>query len=200
MEQTNTKQVERYVRVLRERFRCVKSSLWYKLPQCLYPHLMEDIAMFLNTVPNARLNNQHSPREIVEGLKVEYKPHLRVPFGAFGEFRVPNLSKSHPNDKNPSTGIVIGRNLDQTGSLKVWLLESEVIVNRAKIIRILNATAEARLRIASKSAQAVIADSELIQPYNKQLDHARKGVVNNPSEAIQSVSAKRGRELITRKK
>jgi hypothetical protein len=74
-----------------------------------------------------------------------------TPFGTFGEFRVPNIRDLQPNEEQTATGIVIGRNLDDAGSLKGWLLEHETVTNRARLPKELKPTPEHRLRIASKT-------------------------------------------------
>ena len=161
---THEKLVERYARVCRDKFRTVKASVWYPMPQYFLPHLLEDCARMNNILPNARLNHSKSPREIVEGLKLEFKAHIKAPFGTYAEFRVPHLRDLQANEERTATGIIVGRNLDETGTFKVWLLESEELVNRASILKELYPTAEARLRIASKTPRDEVAEADVFRP------------------------------------
>lgn len=70
-----------------------------------------------------------------------YFAHIKYPFGTMGEFRSPGLpDQQRPLDERTNTGI--GRNLDATGSFEVYLVDTNVIVNRAKLIRVLHRSTE----------------------------------------------------------
>lgn len=78
---------DRMIRTIRDIFRAIKTSLWYKLPQFLYPHFIEDAADVWNIRPNSRTVDR-SPREIVQGKKLEYDQHIKTAVGTVGEFFV----------------------------------------------------------------------------------------------------------------
>ena len=102
---------ERYICVIKERFRAIVYSLPYKLPQFLFPPLVRECIADINICPNARTQNK-SPREIVTGKKVKFHPNLLIPFGAICEFKVPNQPRpSHDDAERTETGILVGHSM-----------------------------------------------------------------------------------------
>jgi hypothetical protein len=71
-----------------------------------------------------------TPRELVAGVKVNYHNDLRSPFGTIGLFKVPNQSKNQTTESRVQLGIVVGRDLQVRGSVKVFLVDSKQVVNR----------------------------------------------------------------------
>ena len=105
------------------------------------------------------------------------------------------------NEERTATGIVIGRNLDEAGSLKVWLLEHETVTNRAKLLKELKPTPEHRLRIAAKTPRDEVPEEQLLLPVPVLTKSTRKasdnssallrvpnsgGVVEPPSESMEA--------------
>ena len=132
---------DRMIRTLRDILRTIKASLFYKPPQFLYPDFLDDVAKMWNTRPNSRTVDR-SPREIVEGKKLHFSQHLKVPVGTIGEFFIPPSQRQSnsteereqkKNEERTATGIVIGRNLDPTGTLDIYNIESGTRVNRCKV-------------------------------------------------------------------
>ncbi len=160
---THSKLVERFVRTIKEKIRTVKTSLWYQCPQIFLPYLFLDCVTIQNCLPNSRLLAQRSPRQVVEQCKLEYKSHLHSEFGTVGEFRVPKMKVNNPMEERTATGIVVGRNLDENGTLTVFLLQSLKIVNRARVVRILLPNPELRTLIERiNTSENSIGDSELL--------------------------------------
>ena len=181
------KKAERAIRTLREGFRTVKASCWYRIPQFLYPYFVSDLASLKNCIPNRKTVNR-TPRDIVEGKKIAQDQHLRVPLGLVGEFRVP--TGTHVNDaseekeqlKNESrtaTGIVVKRNLDSHGSLQVYLIDSGRFVNRAKLRLERTHTNELRRQL-EKLAPAMEVDEEDLLRVCPRLSTSRKRRRDNP--------------------
>ena len=132
---------DRMIRTLRDIFRTVKATLWYKLPQFLYPHFFDDFSRVWNIRPNSRTIDR-SPREIVEGKKLEFDQHVKVPVGTVGEFYIPQSKRDSTskedrevkkNEERTATGIVIGRNFDSTGTLDIYNIDTGNRVNRCKV-------------------------------------------------------------------
>jgi hypothetical protein len=161
---------DRMIRTIRDIFRTIKAALWYKPPQFLYPHFMDDAARVWNIRPNSRTVDR-SPREIVEGKKLEYDQHIKTPLGTVGEFYIPagkrQLSKDDrevkKNEERTATGIVIGRNFDPTGSLEIYNIDSGTRVNRCKVkmVRQPSAALKAQIR-ALTPIKEVIADDMIL--------------------------------------
>ena len=149
---------ERAVKVLRERIRAIVNSLPFKLPPALYPALVMEIITVLNMTANKHTGVK-TPRELVVGVKVNYKHDLRAPFGTVGLFKVPNQSGAQATESRVQVGIVVGRDLNTRGSVKVYLVESGQVVNRNHfqqikatdgLIKAMNENADKDLKIQSE--------------------------------------------------
>lgn len=153
------KKAERAARTLREGLITVKQSLWYRAPQFLLPYFCQDIASIKNCLPN-RNTLSRSPREIVEGTKISFDQHLKVPLGLVGEFRVPEGThtahgeeerEALKNESRTATGIVVRRNLDSHGTLQVYLIDTGKFVNRAKLLQARRQSADLRKQLETLS-------------------------------------------------
>lgn len=159
--ETHAEKAERMTRVVRERSRVITINLWYEFLTFLTAYLLEDIAMCHNAVPSKRLG--HSAMYAVESKKLNYLSHLQYEIMSVGEFRVPNLpDQARALEERTATGIIVGRNLDEYGSFEVYLIDSNRVVNRAKLVRLCNHTAELRSTLASLQTKEGSAQDELI--------------------------------------
>jgi hypothetical protein len=165
---------DRMIRTLRDIFRTIKAALWYRLPQFLYIHFIDDAARVWNIRPNARTVDR-SPREIVEGKKLEFDQHIKTSLGTVGEFYIPAGKRQHTskedrevkkNEERTATGIVIGRNFDPTGTLEIYNVDTGTRVNRCKVklVRQPSAALKAQLRALSTDNEVVPEDMILPVP------------------------------------
>ncbi len=87
------------------------------------------------------------------------------------------MKLTNPLEERIATGIVVGRNLDENGTLTVFLLQSMKIVNRAKVLRTLNPNPELRTLIQRITTSVnPIGDDELIF----RDEEAHRGGINQP--------------------
>ena len=82
-------QVERYIRVLKERMRCaIHNTPFTKIPPRMVIGLMAYVLFYINGLPWERgVSMILSPMTIVTGRKLDYKLHCKVPFGAYAHVR-----------------------------------------------------------------------------------------------------------------
>ena len=166
---------DRMIRTLRDIFRTVKSAMWYKTPQFLYPHYFDDLARVWNIRPNARTVDR-SPREIVEGKKLEFDQHIKVPVGTIGEFYIPPSKRQQTskedrdvkkNEERTATGIVIGRNFDSTGTLEIYNIDTGTRVNRCKVKLVRQPSNALRAQIKALSPPNEVVEQDQILPINR---------------------------------
>jgi hypothetical protein len=178
---------ERSIRTVRDTFRAWKASLWYRPPQYLYPYFLEDLADTCAHRPNSKTVNR-TPEQIITGRKLYFTEHLRVSLGAVGEFYNPTDKTMHAasldereqrkNEERTATGIVIKRNFDATGTLQVYLLETGIIVNRARMKQELHHSNERRRYLESLDPNQPSSLDEMMKPvlrlttYNKSVKEA----------------------------
>jgi ribonuclease HI len=70
---------EREIRTMKDRCRAILAGLEYDLPKALYPKLVEYATIMLNLVP--RSGQKVASRELLTGVKLNYKRDLRAHFG-----------------------------------------------------------------------------------------------------------------------
>lgn len=73
---------------------------------------------------------------------MHFDQHIKKSLGAVGEFYTPQGQRQYSsngdrdtkkNEERTATGIVIGRNLDPTGTLEIYNIDSGTKVNRCRI-------------------------------------------------------------------
>jgi len=159
--------VERAIRTIKDRARAVMFSLGYILPPICRIPLFLDAASCCNLVPT-EATGARSPREIFTGVKIDASIHLRSKFGDYVLVKTPWTS-TKPKDHDPRSeaGIVIGRDFNSKGGVKVFLLGSNQIVPRDSFSTAV-LTAAVIAQINSFSAQQPISDD--LFPDNSPID------------------------------
>jgi hypothetical protein len=110
-------EIERKIRVIKERARGTISTLPYKmLPKLVIIELLHFCMMWLNSFPvKSGVSEKYSPRELVSRHKLDVKLHCRTPFGAYCEVHAdPDIT----NTMEPRTrwGICLGPTGNWQGS------------------------------------------------------------------------------------
>ena len=83
-----------------------------------------DVVTTLNMTPNKRSGNQ-SPLEVVTGKKISAPKDIRIEFGKLVQVKVPSQSyRDDTEDPRVEDWIVVGRDLNANGSLKIFLLDN----------------------------------------------------------------------------
>ena len=118
-------EIERKIRVVKERARSTISILPYKLlPKLVIIELMHFCVMWMNSFPvKSGISEKWSPREIVSRHKLDAKMHCKVPFGAYCEVHVdPDITNTM--DPRAEWGICLGPTGNMQGSYKFLSLST----------------------------------------------------------------------------
>ncbi len=89
MSVSNVGEIERKIRVIKERARCTVNTLPYPvLPDLMLIELMHFCVMWMNSFPlKSGISKKYSPHEIIMQLKLDGKTHAKAPFGSYCEVR-----------------------------------------------------------------------------------------------------------------
>jgi hypothetical protein len=79
--------VERQIRVLKERSRAIRSTLPFKaIPRRIIIELVYYAAFWLNAFPpSSGVSTFYSPRTIMTGMALDFNKHCKLQFGAYAE-------------------------------------------------------------------------------------------------------------------
>jgi len=82
-------EIERKIRVIKERAGCTVNTLPYPtLPDLMIIELMHFCVMWMNSFPvKLGISEKYSPREIIMRQKLDGKTHAKAPFGSYCEVR-----------------------------------------------------------------------------------------------------------------
>jgi hypothetical protein len=92
--------IERFIRTIKERTRCVYNTLPYrKMPLQMVAEMVYASVFWLNCFPSANgVSASISPRTLVTGQTVDYSKHCKVEFGSYVQ-----THKQHDNSMAPRT-------------------------------------------------------------------------------------------------
>jgi hypothetical protein len=127
--------IERYIRVIKERGRSVSSQLPYKtsMPDQIVIHLIKFVVMWINALPHKNgVSSILSPREIVLRLKMDFKKHCRVKFGAYVEASPDDIITNTLRDRTEEC-IALGPTGNMQGSVACFNLDTGRVVTRRTI-------------------------------------------------------------------
>ena len=80
-------EIERYIRTVKERARCVWNTMPFKrIPTRMVVELIYSSVFWLNTFPvNDGVSDTMSPRLIILGMKIDYDKHCKIEYGAYAQ-------------------------------------------------------------------------------------------------------------------
>ena len=81
-------EIERSIRILKERTRATLSRLPYKerIPKIIIEEALANTVLMVNSFPpKSGITTHLSPRTIMTGRKINYKTHCRMPFGDYAQ-------------------------------------------------------------------------------------------------------------------
>jgi hypothetical protein len=93
-------EIERYIRTIKERARCMYNSVPYKqMPMRMVVEMIYASVFWLNCFPNANgISRSISPRTMVIGQGIDYDKHCRLEFGSYVQ-----THEQHDNSMAPRT-------------------------------------------------------------------------------------------------
>ncbi len=91
---------ERRIRTLKERCRCIFNTLPFtKLPAMLVVQMVSTCNFWLNVYPpKDGVSRNINPRELITGVKIDFKKHIRAEFGEYVQ-----VHEEHDNSMNTRT-------------------------------------------------------------------------------------------------
>ena len=122
--------VERKNRVVQERYRCIKNSLWFVLPMLAVSWLVYFCISRINMLPSNGRMDPTSPRELFTRRKLDYKRDLSISFGDF----------VHVHEDRQITNTSLARTQEAiclmpignlTGSAKFLCLKTRRVITRS---------------------------------------------------------------------
>jgi hypothetical protein len=106
---THTEKVERWIRTVKERCRSIQYSLPFNIThRTIKKRLIFWCVRALNALPNTDQIVGLTPREIITGLKADYKLLSRVYFGAYAHIYDNNHSKTSTINSRTHRAICVG--------------------------------------------------------------------------------------------
>jgi len=124
--------IERKIRQVKERMRCIMSEIPYKIPKMVLDYLVTHAVKCINCMPTKHNNLNVNPYELFTGRKVDMKKDFPIPFGqrvhiAKDDFM---LKKSINNTRTVDAISLISKDNIQ-GSMLFYVLHSQSIVSRS---------------------------------------------------------------------
>ncbi len=113
-------EVERFIRVVKEHVRALRSRLLYnKLPKRVVIAIVKHVGRWLNVFcPKNGISNNISPRTLITGVKLDYNKHCRIEVGAYAQVHE-EPDPSNDTGKYRTTGaIALEHNDNMQGGYK----------------------------------------------------------------------------------
>jgi hypothetical protein len=78
-------EIERYIRTVKERTRCVYNTVPFRqMPSRIVVEMVHASVFWLNMFPpEDGVSDSISPRELIAGLKLDYNKHCKLEFGSY---------------------------------------------------------------------------------------------------------------------
>jgi hypothetical protein len=123
------KTIERKIRELKEKVRCMKASLKFVLPTKLRGEMLMAGAIAINSVPNRKTGSGLTPYQIVTGRKVTPQPHK------FGQVGLVNSRRDDDPDLRAEHGIFLYCMYGLHGHMKVYVPSRKMIYSKRTFAR-----------------------------------------------------------------
>ena len=126
---------ERAIHTIKECCRCVISDLPYNkcMPDPFIIHLIYFVVMWINAFPaDNGVSTHFLPREIITGLKLDYKKHCKALWGSYVEASDDN-EVTNTMRARTSPCIVLGPTGNIQGSVKCYNLDTQQIIKRRTV-------------------------------------------------------------------
>lgn len=106
-------EIERYIRTIKDRVRSCYNALPYQsMPRIMLARMVSSAVFWLNSLPpRDGVSSTLSPRYLLTGQHLDYRRHIRIPFGAYAQ-----VHEEHTNDLRQRTAGAIC--LGPTGNIQ----------------------------------------------------------------------------------
>ena len=130
-------EIERRIRVIKERCRGIISTLPYaKIPRIMLIYLLHHVVMWLNNFPIANgISTRFSPREIMQHNKLSIKHHCKAPFGSYCEVHEDNDPTNGMQSRGLPT-ICLGPTGNIQGTYSFLNLSTGLVIKRRRFVEL----------------------------------------------------------------
>jgi hypothetical protein len=117
-------EIERQIRVIKERARAIRSTLPFKkMPNRMIVELINFVVLWLNDFPpSSGVSKIYSPRTIMTGTTLDYNKHCKLSFGAYVEMHEMNTPTN--TEKKGRVRQYLGPTANFQGSYKFLCLRT----------------------------------------------------------------------------
>jgi hypothetical protein len=119
--------LDRRIKTLKERIRCILHDLDYHLPQILLKECVAYVIQRMNLIRSSPFT-MLSPRERYTGIKTDVNRDIRLVFGTI--VQVPVSTISNNMDKRTNTCISLTPIMNNNGSIKFYVLKNDETIIR----------------------------------------------------------------------
>jgi hypothetical protein len=123
--------VERQIRVLKERARALRSTLPFKIiPGRMIIEMLVNVVLWINAFPpSSGVSKTFSPRTIMTGTVLDFNKHCQIPFGAYAELHEDNNITNTMTERT-QPAICLGPTANFQGSYKFLSLNTGKRITR----------------------------------------------------------------------
>ena len=123
--------IERFIRVIKERARAMRSSMPYKkIPKRLIQAIIAHCCRWLNVFPPKNSISSISPRTLITGVKLDYSKHCRIEVGAYAQVHE-ETDPTNDTAKYRTTGaIALEANDNLQGGVRFLSLNTGRVIER----------------------------------------------------------------------
>jgi Reverse transcriptase (RNA-dependent DNA polymerase) len=131
--QEHVGEIERFIRVLKERARALRSRLPFtKLPHRLVVAMVRHVSRWLNVFCPKNGIPGVSPRTLITGVKLDFTKHCRVEVGAYVQTHEENTIKNNIDKERTTGAIALEANDNLQGGYKFLSLSTGRTLDRRK--------------------------------------------------------------------
>ncbi|KAL7474817.1 hypothetical protein ACHAW6_002980 [Cyclotella cf. meneghiniana] len=128
-------EIERKIRHVKERARCIKADVPYKImPSIMIKRMVLHAVLFMNAyVDKQGISDEYSPREIILRWQLDWRKHCKYHFGAYGQaYDDPNPAETNTQAPRSRNIVCVGPMGNMQGSYYFLDLDTKAIIKRRK--------------------------------------------------------------------
>ena len=131
-ENNHVPEIERQIRVLKERTRACSHSLPFTHPpRLILIDMMHNAALWVNVFPPKGGVSTISPRSLTTGIKFDYAKHCQLSFGSYAQVHEENQPTNNQQPRTIGT-IFLGPTGNLQGGYKFYNLTTGKLITRRK--------------------------------------------------------------------
>jgi hypothetical protein len=129
----NVPDIERQIRLIKERARALRSTLPFKIiPGRMIIDMLANVVLWINALPpSSGVSASYSPRTIMTGTALHFNKHCQIPFGAYAEVHEDQNITNTMDERTPPA-ICLGPTANFQGSYKFLPLRTVKRITQKK--------------------------------------------------------------------